>query len=53
MKTTKWMALVAIACLAISARPTFGNEIAETLHVDNDLLDDLAEFIHTRREGQR
>lgn len=30
MKTTKWMALVAIACLAVSARPTFGNEVAET-----------------------
>lgn len=29
MKTTKWMALMALACLAISARPTFGNEIAE------------------------
>lgn len=30
MKTTKWMALMALACLAILARPTFGNEVAET-----------------------
>lgn len=30
MKTTRLMALVAIACLAVSARPTFGNEVAET-----------------------